>query len=118
VPATEVSAAFAATDLCILPFADGISFHHGSLMAALAHGRPILSTLPPVELPELAHGANVWLVPPEDPEALADAVNRLVADPGRRQRLARGAVELSEAFTWEQIAADTADLFEDLLRLS
>jgi glycosyltransferase involved in cell wall biosynthesis len=116
VPADQVSAAFAATDLCVLPYADGISFHHGTLMAALAHGRPIVSTLPQVELPELAHGENVWLVPSEDPEALAAAISRLAADPERRQCLARGAAELSAEFTWERIAARTADLFESVRR--
>jgi glycosyltransferase involved in cell wall biosynthesis len=116
VPAVEVSAAFAATDLCVLPYADGISFHHGSLMAALAHGRPILSALPPIELPELAHGENVWLVPPEDPAALAGAITTLAANPERRQRLARGGAELSAEFTWERIAARTTDLFESVTR--
>jgi len=112
VPTVEVSAAFAAIDLCILPYADGISFHHGTLMAALAHRQAIVSTQPPVELPELTHGENVWLVPPEDPEALAAAIGMLSADLERRQRLARGAAALSAQFTWERIAARTADLFE------
>jgi glycosyltransferase involved in cell wall biosynthesis len=112
----EVSAAFAATDLCVLPYADGISFHHGTLMAALAHGCPIVSTLPQVELPELKHGGNVWLVPPEDPGTLAASIARLAADPTSRQRLARGAAELAVEFTWERIAARTAEFFEDVVR--
>jgi glycosyltransferase involved in cell wall biosynthesis len=115
-PGPEVSAAFAAVDLCVLPYVDGISFHHGTLMAALAHGRPIISTLPQVELPELVHGGNVWLVPPEDPDALADAITTLAADLERRQRLARGATELAVEFTWQRIAARTADLFESVIR--
>ena len=112
----EVSAAFAALDLCVLPYADGVSFHHGTLMAALAHGQPIISTTPQVALPELAHGENVWLVPPEDPDVLAAAIAALAADPARRQRLARGAAELAQAFTWERIAARTAALFESVGR--
>jgi glycosyltransferase involved in cell wall biosynthesis len=116
VPGTEVSAAFDAVDLCVLPYVDGISFHHGTLMAALAHGRPIISTLPQVELPELVHGGNVWLVPPEDPDALAAAITTLATDPERRQRLARGATELADEFTWPRIAARTADLFESVIR--
>ena len=114
VPAAEVSAAFAATDLCILPYADGISFHHGTLMAALAHGCPIISTRPPFALPELVHGENVWLAPPNDPEALAAAITTLAQALERRQRMARGAVELATEFTWERIAARTAALFSTL----
>jgi glycosyltransferase involved in cell wall biosynthesis len=116
VPGTEVSAAFGAVDLCVLPYVDGISFHHGTLVAALAHGRPIISTLPRVELPELVHGGNVWLVPPEDPHGLASAITTLVADSEGRQRLARAAAELAAEFTWQRIAARTADLFESVIR--
>jgi glycosyltransferase involved in cell wall biosynthesis len=114
VPAAEVSAAFAATDLCVLPYADGISFHHGTLMAALAHARPIVSTRPPLALPELVHGENVWLVPPNDPERLAAAITTLTQAPEHRQRLARGAATLATEFTWERIAARTAALFSTL----
>jgi glycosyltransferase involved in cell wall biosynthesis len=116
VPETEVSAAFAALDLCVLPYADGISFHHGTLMAALAHGQAIVSTQSPIELPELVHGENVWLVPPRDAEAVAGAIATLAADPERRRRLARGAAELSAQFTWQHIAARTADIFQSVNR--
>lgn len=113
---TEVSAAFAAVDLCVLPYADGISFQHGTLMAALAHNQPIVSTQPSVELPELVHGENVWLVPPEEPDALAAAISALAANPVRRRNLAQGAAQLSAQFSWERIAARTADLFESVRR--
>jgi glycosyltransferase involved in cell wall biosynthesis len=116
VPATEVSAAFSAIDLCVLPYVGGISFHHGTLMAALAHGQAILSTRPSIELLELVHGENVWLVPPEDVTALVDAISTLSADPERRQRLAQGATNLSAQFSWDYIAAHTAELFEGVKR--
>ncbi len=113
-PASEVSAAFTASDLCALPFADGISFHHGTLMAALAHKRPIVSTAPSVNLPELVHGENVWLVPPQDYSALAAAVTTLASNPERRQHLAQGASKLAAQFKWSHIAARTAELFNKL----
>jgi glycosyltransferase involved in cell wall biosynthesis len=116
VPEQEVSAAFAATDLCVLPYAGGLSFHHGSLMAALAHGQAIISTQPALDLPELVHGENVWLVPPQDAGALAQAIRALAGDPECRGRLARGAATLSTQFGWEGIAARTAALFSELNR--
>ena len=116
VPAAEVSAAFAAVDLCILPYADGVSFHHGTLMAALAHGQAIVSTQPPIEIPELVHGENVWLVPLKSTRALTTAIATLAADAQCRQRLSRGAAELSAQFSWERIAVRTAQLFADLKR--
>jgi glycosyltransferase involved in cell wall biosynthesis len=116
VATAKVSAAFAAVDLCVLPYADGISFHHGTLLAALSHSQPIISTRPLIELPELVHGENVWLVLPEDPEALAAAITTLAADTECRQRLSHGAAALSAQFSWECIAASTVELMEGLQR--
>jgi len=111
-PPEKVSANLLAADVCVLPYRDGVSFRRGSFMAALAHGRPVVSTFPQVPLPELKDGENILLVPPDDPDALAAAVARLAADPRLRQRLGDGARKLSSLFTWDRIAARTADLFE------
>ncbi|MFC2031388.1 glycosyltransferase family 4 protein [Chloroflexota bacterium] len=114
VPAEEVSAGFAAADICVLPFRDGVSFLHGTLHAALAHGVPIITTQPPVVLPELADGENVVLVPGNQPQALAAAIGRLAAVPELRRRLGRGALAVSELFRWEKIASDTLALYQTL----
>jgi len=112
----EVSANLLAADVCVLPYHDGASFRRGSFMAALAHGRPVVSTRPGVHLPELRDGENVILVPPGDADALAAAVGRLATDPALQQRLGDGATELSRQFTWDRIAVRTVDLFVQLRR--
>jgi glycosyltransferase involved in cell wall biosynthesis len=111
VPAEEVSASFLACDLCVLPYRDGVSFLHGTFHAALAHGVPIITTQPRVHVPELVDCENIYLVPREDPQALANAIHRLAADPDLRRKLGTGAGRLSERFHWDQIAADTLDLY-------
>jgi glycosyltransferase involved in cell wall biosynthesis len=113
-PADEVSAGFEAADLCVLPFRDGVSFLHGTLHAALAHGVPVLTTRPRLPLPELVEGENVWLVPPGDAAALAAAIERLAGDAALRQRLGAGAEVLSRRFRWETIAAETLALYQAL----
>jgi glycosyltransferase involved in cell wall biosynthesis len=113
-PDEQVSATFRAADLCVLPFREGASFLHGTFHAALAHGVPIITTRPRVPLPELVHGENVYLVPPEDPLALAEAIRRLAADPRQRRALGAGAQTLSEQFRWDKIAADTLALYRSL----
>jgi polysaccharide biosynthesis protein PslF len=114
VPAEEVSASFMAADLCVLPFRDGVSLLHGTLHAALAHGVPIVTTRPAVDIPELAHGRNVYLVPRQDPQALARAIQQLAGDASLRRTLGEGAGALSEEFRWERIAAETLALYENL----
>jgi len=122
-PQEEVSAALLSADLAVLPYRDGASFRRGSLMAVLAHGVPVVTThprpvpdVPPLaEVPRLVDGVNACLVPPDDPPALADAIAALIADPGLRRRLGEGARELAQAFTWEEIAAKTRAVYEQLL---
>jgi glycosyltransferase involved in cell wall biosynthesis len=114
VAAKEVSASFLAADLCVLPFRDGVSFLHGTFHAALAHGLPIVTTEPRVPLPELVDGDNICLVPPEQPQALADAITHLADAPDLRCTLGDGARALSELFRWDRIAADTLELYRTI----
>jgi glycosyltransferase involved in cell wall biosynthesis len=111
IPREEVSASFQAADLCVLPFRDGVSFLHGTFHAALAHGVPIVTSQPRIPLPELVDGENVYLVPPEDAQALAGAIGQLAGDPELRRTLGAGARVLSTQFRWERIATDTLDLY-------
>jgi glycosyltransferase involved in cell wall biosynthesis len=110
----EVSAYLQASDLIVLPYRDGVSLRRGTLMAALAHGRPVLSTLPPEPAPELRHGENVWLVPPDDANALTNAALALLEDGARRARLGAAALETAELFSWTRIAAETAAFYAEL----
>jgi glycosyltransferase involved in cell wall biosynthesis len=43
----EISRFLQALDVCALPFVEGASYRHGTLAAALAHGRTIVTTHPP-----------------------------------------------------------------------
>ena len=120
----QVSAGLLATDVCVLPYRDGVSFRRGTLHACLAHGRALVTTRPAVPLPEVRDGENMLLVEPRDPQALAEAVMRLTAGgssesefatgPALRARLAAGAAALAAGFTWERIARQTAAFFRRL----
>jgi glycosyltransferase involved in cell wall biosynthesis len=114
-PADQVSANFLAADVCVLPYRDGVSFRRGSFMAALAHGLPIISTQPAMPNPALRDGENILLIPADDATAAADAVEKLIAAPDLRARLARGAQELANSFTWQRIAAQSAELYSELV---
>jgi glycosyltransferase involved in cell wall biosynthesis len=111
----EVSASLTACDVCLLPYHDGVSLRHGSLHACLAHGLPIVTTLPAISTPELRSDDNVLLVPAHDVVAMARAVAMLHADPKSRHRLADGALALAAEFTWDRIAARTLALYSELI---
>jgi glycosyltransferase involved in cell wall biosynthesis len=107
----QVSANFYAADVFAMPYVEGASLRHGTFHAALAHGRAIVTTTPPIPLEELRDGENVLLIPPDDSHALAEGIRRVMEDAALRARLERGAAELSQMFTWDRIAAQTVEIY-------
>jgi glycosyltransferase involved in cell wall biosynthesis len=118
----QVSANLLAADCAVLPYREGATLRHGSLMAALAHGLPIVSTqasagveADPGLFPLLQDGESALLVPPEDPAHLAAAVERVMIDPVLRLRLAQAAAGLSKQFTWDAIGRRHLEVYGKLL---
>jgi len=111
----QVSAYLLSSDLCILPYRDGVSLRRGSLMAALVHGLAVVTTAPQVAEPLLRNGENVTMVRRNDPVAIADMAEYLWRDEPRRQRLSAGAMALAAGFQWPDIAARHMELYAAVL---
>ncbi len=111
----EVSAAFACSDICVLPFQDGVSIRRGSLMAALVHDMPIVSTEPLVSTPGIVHGENIWLTAREQPQEIAQAVRHILQDHVLRQKLSDGARELAKQYDWDNITTRILEVYGDAL---
>jgi glycosyltransferase involved in cell wall biosynthesis len=111
-----VSESLAACDCVALPYRDGASFRRGTLMAALAHGCAIVTTIPRHPVSELKQEENALLVPPGDAHELATAIMHVLHDNQLRMRLRAGSLQLSMLFTWDRIAAETVTVFQHVLR--
>ena len=111
----EVSTYLHACDIVVMPYRDGVSLRRGTLMAALAHGRPIITTEPSRPAEPLAHGENVWMTPADDSANLQSAVVHLSDHPDIRSRLGRGAKMVSQQFTWPEIASDTESFYRTII---
>ncbi len=115
--APDTSRALQRLGFCVLPYVDGASFRRGTLMAALSHGLPIITTAPSYRSeggigPALADGENCRLVLPGDVDRLAEAIEELAGSAALRERLSEGAYSLSRHFTWDEIARQTAAAYE------
>jgi glycosyltransferase involved in cell wall biosynthesis len=82
-----LSYALQACDLMAQPYPDGASTRRGTLMAALAHGVPVVTTTGRLSEPLWAAGGDVVAVPAGDNEALTRAVVALARDGRERARL-------------------------------
>jgi alpha-1,3-rhamnosyl/mannosyltransferase len=79
------------------------------VLEAMACGTPVVAT-DVTSIPEITGGAAL-LVPPRSPERMAEALERVLADPEDWRR--RGLVRAAE-FTWERTARELADALDAL----
>jgi glycosyltransferase involved in cell wall biosynthesis len=85
-------------------------------LEAMACGTPVIGSDVGGISFTIADGETGFLVPPRDPEALFAALERLLGDPGLRERMGRaGRARVVRSFTWQQVAIHTAALYDDLL---
>jgi glycosyltransferase involved in cell wall biosynthesis len=86
-----------------------------AVLEALQAGAPIVCSGVDGLPEDLTHEHDALLVPPSDPQALANAIARLLADRDLGRRLSRNARATYEArFTPERAAADLARVYRGL----
>jgi glycosyltransferase involved in cell wall biosynthesis len=107
--AEQLSHYLSFADMIVLPYDDGASLRRTTLLNALAHRRPIISTgsIPP--------SAGVVVAPVCDAAALATSIKTLLNNPADLSTLDAQAAESAALFQWPTIAAQTLDLFKTLL---
>ena len=60
-------------------------------------------------------GETGFLVPPNDPDALAEKVNLLISNPDLQQQMKKAAIQrVKENFTWQKVAVLVADLYKQI----
>ena len=104
----EVAAYFTAADLVMLPYITATQ--SAIAQVAVAFDRPMIATrvggLPEV----VTEGKTGFIVPPEDPAAMADAVARFF-DEGWGGRMAPNFAEEKKRFSWSSLADAIEDLY-------
>jgi D-inositol-3-phosphate glycosyltransferase len=84
-------------------------------LEAMACGTPVVAS----QVGGLAYlvqdGETGYTVPADDPQALADALNRLLKDPEMRARMGLKAAEFAKEYAWSKIAARIIKIYEQAL---
>lgn len=110
----DIGAFWARAHIAVLPsLREGLPM---SLLEAAACGRPLIATDVPGCREIARHGVNALLVPPNDPVALADAIETLMKDPGMRLRFGRAGRQLvGNEFSSARIGQEIVALYTRLL---
>ena len=84
------------------------------LLEMMASGTPVVATDLPSIRAVVTHGETAWLVPPDDPAALAEGVRRLLDDGALADRLATAARQRVMDFSWDERARKLQEFLEVL----
>jgi len=102
IPDAEMATYFAAADVVLAPYR--IEAQSGVALAAFHFGRPVIASTVG-GLPEIIEeGVNGMLVPPDDPQALARAIDAFFAR-GDRETMDRMAAASATRYSWEEYGA-------------
>ena len=108
--------AYSTARAAVVPsFFEGFGFPASEAMSC---GLPVIANAAGA-LPEVvgSDGHAGLLVPPRNPRAMANAIEQLLSDPARCERMGRAARKrIQQVFQWRDAAAGLIDVFEDVLR--
>jgi phosphatidylinositol alpha-mannosyltransferase len=101
-------------DLLVAPSLRGESFGM-VLTEAFAAGTPVVASDIAGYRDVVRNGVDGVLVPPSDPQALAEALRDISEEPARRREMARAAARDVERFAWPHVAAEVMEAYEDAI---
>lgn len=112
-PRCDIPAVLAASDVLVLPTVTPEPFGR-TVVEAMAARCPVVATAAGGPLETVVDGETGLLVPPDDPEALAEAVLALLDNPARARSMGeKGRQRAFEQFSLDRLVNDMAGLFEE-----
>jgi glycosyltransferase involved in cell wall biosynthesis len=111
VPDADLPGLYSAASVMTTP-----SFYEGfglPALEAMSCGTPVV-VADRASLPEVVGDAGI-LVDPEDPEAIAEGLKRVLTDEELHARLGERGLERASRFSWERVARETLEVYREVL---
>jgi len=114
-PSDEDKARFYKTaDIFVAPSTGQESFGI-VLLEAMAAGRAVIASDIHGYKRVVQRNVTGLLVEPKDPDALAEALERLIASPEQREALGRAGARRAVDFDWQHVTAELVRVYEDVI---
>jgi glycosyltransferase involved in cell wall biosynthesis len=111
-PPNELHELFQLAEFVVLPYTMSIS-GSGALSFAMGHGKPVVASNLGVLTEEIESGPVGLLCKPADATDLFEAMNTLIVDPRKRQKLALNMKQKAMNRNWSIVAKKTYELYLD-----
>jgi len=85
-------------------------------LEAMACGTPVVTTDSGGVRDYAVNGRNAYVVPPKEPEKLADAIIKVLSDEKMRLTFRNQGLETAKEFTWKRVVDRVEQVFESALR--
>lgn len=117
IPNGEVGNLFERAECVVLPYREqnGTKGHSGVLSTAFTFGKPVVASTAGVFPEYVGERGCGPVVPPEDPEQLAEAVVSVLRNPEERERMAEASRAMASELSWDTIAEKHVELYRRLL---
>jgi glycosyltransferase involved in cell wall biosynthesis len=113
----DISRLLAECDIALFPFCDGVTLRRASLMAAMQHGLPVVTTVANGQIPSgLRHGANIMLSEVGDVDGFTASIRKLINDYNLRIEISNNAKKWTESFNWNRISTLHIELYNSIIR--
>ena len=114
IPSNQIYRYFIASDLILLPYHDFDS-QSGVGALAVSFRKPMIVTNVG-GLPELQND-GLYVIPPKDPETLAERIIMCLKDPQKLEEMKKGTEAVASRISWPKIAAKTLEVYKKVLIL-
>ncbi|KTG11072.1 sugar transferase [Haloprofundus marisrubri] len=115
-PNDEVKNLFGRAKIVVAPYRSqgGTKGHSGAVSTAFSFGKPVVASTAGEFREQVQESGAGTVVPPEDPEKLAEALVDVLQNDEKRASMGENSLKMAERLSWESIAERHLGLYERL----